>query len=257
MNVSSSAKGTVLITGASSGFGAACARKFATDGYALVLLARREDRLQKLQAELNQICPVHYLAVDITDAVAVATAIADLPESFSAIDVLINNAGLALGLEMAHEAKLENWETMINTNVTALVRMTRLVLPGMVAREKGHIINIGSTAGNWPYPGGNVYGSTKSFVQQFSRELRADLLGKNIRVSNIEPGMAETEFSLVRFNQNKDRADKVYQGVKPLSAGDVADIIHWVCSVPAHVNINTLEVMPICQAWGPLAVDRG
>ncbi|HDZ08392.1 SDR family oxidoreductase [Pseudohongiella sp.] len=247
---------TVLITGASSGFGEACARKFAASGDNLILLARRVERLEQLKAELSGHAHVHCVAIDLTDAAALQRTLAALPEGFQAPDILINNAGLALGLSSADEADMQDWETMINTNITALVRMTRLLLPGMVARNRGHIINVGSTAGSWPYPGGNVYGATKAFVQQFSRELRADLLGKNIKVSNIEPGMAETEFSLVRFKQDKDKADTVYDGTQPLTAQDIADIIHWVCSVPPHVNINAMEVMPLCQAWGPLKIDR-
>lgn len=247
---------TVLITGASSGFGEACARKFAASGDHLVLLARREERLQSLADELTGASRVHTVSIDITDAATLQQALQALPDWCQAPDILINNAGLALGLEAAHEADMQDWTTMINTNITALVHMTRLLLPVMVARNRGHIINIGSTAGSWPYPGGNVYGATKAFVQQFSRELRADLLGRNIRVSNIEPGMAETEFSLVRFRQDQGRADNVYDGTQPLTAKDIADIIHWVCSVPPHVNINALEVMPVCQAWGPLKIDR-
>lgn len=247
---------TVLITGASSGFGEASARKFAASGDHLVLLARRAERLQTLADELAGSTRVHTVSIDITDSGALAQALPAMPDWCQAPDILINNAGLALGLEAAHEADMQDWTTMINTNITALVHMTRLLLPGMVARNRGHIINIGSTAGNWPYPGGNVYGATKAFVQHFSRELRADLLGRNIKVSNIEPGLAETEFSLVRFKRDQDRADNVYDGTQPLTAQDIADIIHWVCSVPPHVNINALEVMPLCQAWGPLKIDR-
>lgn len=247
---------TVMITGASSGFGAGCARRFAQSGARLVLLARRAERLESLRQELPHESEVHVAAVDIIDTEAVQSTLDELPASHREIDVLINNAGLALGLEMAPEAEMGDWETMIETNITALVRMTRLILPAMVARDSGHIVNIGSTAGNWPYPGGNVYGASKAFVQHFSRELRADLLGSRIRVSNIDPGLAETEFSRVRFRQDKERAASVYEGTRPLSAEDIAEIIHWVCSVPPHVNINALEVMPVCQAWGPLAVNR-
>jgi len=247
---------TVLITGASSGFGEACAKKFAESGDNLVLLARRNERLQSLAGELTAQCRVQSLSIDLTDAAALEAALQTLPDWCQNPDILINNAGLALGLSAAHEADMQDWATMINTNITALVHMTRLLLPGMVARNRGHIINVGSTAGSWPYPGGNVYGATKAFVQQFSRELRADLLGKQIKVSNIEPGMAETEFSLVRFKQDQNKADNVYDGTQPLTAQDIADIIHWVCSVPPHVNINAMEVMPLCQAWGPLKVDR-
>lgn len=247
---------TVLITGASSGFGQACARKFAASGSSLILMARRGERLRQLQEELSTQCRVHTVAVDVRDAAAVEDALAALPPDFQDIDILVNNAGLALGLGPVHEASLEDWETMIDTNIKALVCITRLILPGMVSRNRGHIVNIGSTAGNWPYPGGNVYGASKSFVKQFSRGLRADLLGRQIRVTNIEPGMAQTEFSDVRFGQDAARAARVYEGTQPLSAEDIADIIHWVCSVPSHVNINSLEVMPVCQAWGPFAVNR-
>lgn len=247
---------TVLITGASSGFGEACARRFAASGDGLVLLARRTERLQALANELSSASRVHTVSIDITDGLALENTLSTLPDWCQSPDILINNAGLALGLEPAHQADMQDWSTMINTNITALVHMTRLLLPGMVERNRGHIINVGSTAGSWPYPGGNVYGATKAFVQQFSRELRADLLGKHIKVSNIEPGMAETEFSLVRFKHDQSKADKVYDSAQPLTAQDIADIIHWVCSVPPHVNINALEVMPLCQAWGPLKVDR-
>ncbi|MDT8429626.1 MAG: SDR family oxidoreductase [Pseudomonadales bacterium] len=247
---------TILITGASSGFGAACARRFAAPGHALVLTARRQDRLLALQKELQTQCPVHCLGLDITDADGVDGLPESLPEAFREIDVLINNAGLALGLEPAQESRMADWETMVNTNILGLIRMTRRILPGMVARNRGHIINIGSTAGDWPYAGGNVYGASKAFVQQFSRNLRTDLHGTAIRVSTINPGMAETEFSRVRFRQDQDMAEKVYQGATPLSAEDIAEIIHWVNSVPPHVNINALEVMPVCQSWGGLSVSR-
>lgn len=247
---------TVLITGASSGFGAACAEKFVADGAQLVLLARRMDRLAALKDQLGNSPQVHIAKLDVTDAAAVTSTLDNLPAEFQNIDVLINNAGLALGLEPAHQTQWSDWETMVHTNILGLLRVTHHLLPGMVKRNTGHIINIGSTAGNWPYPGGNVYGATKAFVQMFSRELRADLLGQQIRVTNIDPGLAQTEFSDVRFKQDKQKADTVYEDTQPLTAEDVADIIHWVTSVPKHVNINTLEVMPVCQAWGPLSVDR-
>lgn len=247
---------TVLITGASSGFGAACAEKFAQSGDSLILLARRLDRLEALAQRIGGKSAVHIDQLDITDSKAIDRVLGNLPEEFGSIDVLINNAGLALGLEPAHEASLRDWETMVETNILGLLRVTRQLLPGMVTRNAGHIINIGSTAGSWPYPGGNVYGATKSFVQMFSRQLRADLLGKRVRVTNIDPGLAETEFSEVRFKDDKEKAKKLYEGTQPLTPGDIADIIHWVASVPAHVNINTLEVMPVCQAWGPLQIDK-
>jgi 3-hydroxy acid dehydrogenase/malonic semialdehyde reductase len=247
---------TVMISGASSGFGRACAKRFAQAGDRLVLLARRKERLEALAAELGRADDIRLLVCDVTDARALESALNSLEAPFEAPDILINNAGLALGLEPAHRADIQDWETMINTNIMALVRMTRLILPGMVARDHGHIINIGSTAGNWPYPGGNVYGASKAFVQQFSRELRADVLGKKIKVTNIEPGLAETEFSLVRFKHDSERAGKVYDGTRPLTPEDIADIIFWVCSTPAHVNINAMEIMPLCQAWGPFNIDR-
>ena len=246
----------VFITGASSGFGAACAHRFASSGRPLLLAARSLDKLQQLTDELKGDCPVHVAALDVTDKDSIEQFFANLPQEFSQIHTLINSAGLALGMEPAQEANLEDWETMIDTNVTGLVTITRKVLPGMVERNSGHIINLGSTAGNWPYPGGNVYCATKSFVKQFSRTLRSDLLGKQIRVTNIEPGMAETNFSLVRMKGNEDKADDVYAGTKPLVAEDIAEIIHWVTSVPPHVNINAMEIMPVCQGWGPLAVNR-
>lgn len=247
---------TVMITGASSGFGEAAARRFAKEQCTLVLAARSLNKLRELAQELSPLCPVHFAAMDVTSADSVASFFAELPAEFQQIDVLINSAGLALGLEPAFEADLGNWEAMIDTNVTGLLRVTRAVLPAMVERDTGHIINIGSTAGNWPYPGGNAYGATKAFVQNFSRSLRADLLGKHVRVTNIEPGMAQTNFSNVRFKGDTQKADKVYAGTKPLTAEDIADIIYWVNSVPAHVNVNTLEVMPVCQAWSALTVNR-
>lgn len=246
----------VLITGASSGFGAACARRFARDGDALVLGARRVERLQRLQAELEAHCPVHVGALDVREAASVDAFLSGLPEGFRDVAVLVNNAGLALGMDPAWRASWDDWDTMIATNVRGLAYVSRRVLPGMVERGRGHVVNLGSTAGAWPYPGGNVYGATKAFVQQFSRNLRADLVGTPIRVSSIDPGLAETEFSQVRFHGDQDKARGVYEGTRPLNAADVADIVHWVVSAPAHVNINAVEVMPTGQAWGPLAVHR-
>ncbi|HVI94498.1 MAG TPA: SDR family NAD(P)-dependent oxidoreductase, partial [Anaeromyxobacter sp.] len=179
-----------------------------------------------------------------------------LPAPFTEIDVLVNNAGLALGLEPAQRASLDEWETMIQTNCTGLVTVTRAVLPGMIARNRGHVVNVGSVAGTYPYPGGNVYGATKAFVRQFSLNLRSDLLGTPVRVTSIEPGMAETEFSLVRFQGDAERARKVYEGVTPLSGADVADAILWAVTRPPHVNVNALELMPVQQAFAPFAVSR-
>ena len=245
----------VFITGASAGFGVAMARRFAASGSRVILAGRRADRLQALAAELG--ASALPLELDVCDRAAVEAAVAALPGEFSAVDLLINNAGLALGLEPAHKASLDDWQQMIDTNVKGLVNVTHALLPGMVARGRGHVVNIGSTAGEWPYPGGNVYGATKAFVHQFSMNLRADLLGTPIRVSNIEPGLCGgTEFSSVRFHGDSAKADKVYENTQPLTADDIAETVHWVATLPAHVNINNLQLMPVCQAHGPLAVHR-
>lgn len=248
---------TALVTGASSGFGAACARTLASQGWKLVLTARRREALEQLKQELGGEARVCCITMDVRDREAVSDAFATLPAEFAEIDLLVNNAGLALGLEPAHQASLEDWETMVDTNIKGVMYCTRAILPGMVARNRGHVVNIGSVAGSWPYPGGNVYGASKAFVQQFSRNLRADLLGTAVRVTNIEPGMAETEFSKVRFKGEEEMAQRVYTGTEPLQAEDIAEIVAWVTSVPQRVNINSVEVMSVCQAWGPLAVHRG
>lgn len=247
---------TVFITGASSGFGAACARLFARAGGRLVLAARRMEPLQALREELHGQAEIHTVQLDVRDRRAVEQVVTTLPEPFSAIDILVNNAGLALGLEPAHQASLDDWDTMIDTNIKGLTYCTRCILPGMVARNRGHVINIGSTAGAWPYAGGNVYGGTKAFVEQFTRNLRTDLQGTMVRATCIAPGMAETEFSDVRFKGDTARAAKVYAGSTPLTAHDVAAIILWVADQPPHVNINTMEVMCVDQSWAPLAVHR-
>ncbi len=246
----------VCITGASSGFGEACARKFSQSGHPLILSSRSLDKLEALADELKNRSPIYTASLDVTNLDSIDKFFAELPNDFSQIHTLINNAGLALGMEPAHETKQDDWETMIDTNCKGVVRITRRVLPGMVERNSGHIINIGSIAGTWPYPGGNVYCATKAFVQQFSRTLRSDLLGKRIRVTNIDPGMAETNFSNVRMKGDDKKAKNVYEGTEPLVAYDIAEIVHWVTCAPIHVNINNIEVMPICQAWGPLAVNR-
>lgn len=248
-------KKTVMITGASAGFGEACARRYRGPEFRLILSARRYERLEMLQKELAD-TECYAMLLDVRDRHGVAGALANLPDPFREIDILINNAGLALGLEPAQEADLDNWDTMVDTNVKGLMYCTRQILPGMVQRGRGHIVNIGSVAGNTPYPGGNVYGATKAFVKHFSKNLRADLLGTPVRVSNIEPGLAETEFSLVRFKGDAGRAAEVYKDIRPLTAIDIAEIIFWVTGLPPHININSMEVMPICQAWAPFAIDR-
>jgi len=242
------------VTGATSGFGTACAEALAAAGARVIATGRREDRLRELARRLGD--RVHAVALDVRDRDAVFAAVQGLPAPFTEIDVLVNNAGLALGLEPAQRASLDEWETMIQTNCTGLVTVTRAVLPGMIARNRGHVVNVGSVAGTYPYPGGNVYGATKAFVRQFSLNLRSDLLGTPVRVTSIEPGMAETEFSLVRFQGDAERARKVYEGVTPLSAGDVADAILWAVTRPPHVNVNALELMPVQQAFAPFAVSR-
>lgn len=244
-----------LVTGATSGFGEAMARRLLAAGAHVIATGRRADRLDALTAERSSV-RLLTRALDVRDQASIDAMMGDLPAPFDAIDILFNNAGLALGLSKAHEADLGDWQTMIDTNVSGLVRVTRAVLPGMVARNRGDVINISSVAASYPYPGGNVYGATKAFVRQFSLNLRSDLLGTKIRVTSIEPGMADTEFSVVRFNGDKASADKVYQGVRAMSADDVALVCEGVLKLPAHININSLELMPVQQAFGPFAVNR-
>lgn len=246
---------TVFVTGASAGFGEAIARRFAADGARVIVSARRSDRIAELAKELGS--DVLPLILDVRDRAAVADAVSGLPPEFAAIDVLVNNAGLALGLEPAYEASLDDWDAMIDTNCKGLAYCTRAVLPGMVERGHGHVINLGSIAGTYPYPGGNVYGATKAFVHQFSLDLRSDLQGTGVRVTSVEPGLSGgTEFSVVRFGGDRGKAGQVYEGVHPLEAGDVAEAVHWAASLPSHVNINVIEMMPVAQSFGPLAVAR-
>jgi 3-hydroxy acid dehydrogenase/malonic semialdehyde reductase len=244
---------TVLVTGATSGFGEATAERLAREGARLVVAGRRAARLDALVRRLG--VPALALPLDVRDRAAVERAVAGLPADFAAVDVLVNNAGLALGIEPAHRASLDDWERMIDTNVRGLAVLTRLLLPGMVERGRGHVVNVGSVAGSYPYPGGNVYGATKAFVHQFSLNLRADVVGTGVRVTSVEPGMAETEFSLVRLG-DEDRARQVYEGLTPLAAADVADAIVWAVTRPAHVNVNVIELMPSAQAFSPFAVKR-
>lgn len=245
---------TIFITGATSGFGEACARLFIKEGARVVATGRRAERLIGLKKELG--ANLHTLNFDVRDNGAVANAIASLPKECSEIDILINNAGGALGLSPFDQSSLEDAEAMVEANIMGVIYCTRALLPGMVKRNTGHIVNVSSVAGTYPYPGGNVYGGTKAFVTQFSLNLRSDLLGKNVRVTSIEPGMAETEFSLVRFHGDREKADAVYKGVQSLSAEDVANAVLWCVSQPEHVNVNRLEIMPTCQAFGAFAVSR-
>lgn len=244
-----------FITGASSGFGAAIAERLAKRGFHLVLLARRKDRLEKLASALAT--PVHLIGCDVRDEKALRSAVATLPAEFAAVDVLVNNAGLALGLEGAHEASWDDWQQMIDTNCTGVALLTRLILPGMVKRRSGHVVMIGSVAGAYAYPGGNVYGATKAFVEQLSRNLRADVARHGLRVTHIAPGLAGgSEFSEVRFHGDREKASQVYAGTEPLLPADIAECVDWAIQQPPHVNINSIELMPTCQASGPLAVNR-
>lgn len=245
--------GTVLITGATSGFGEASARRFAKAGWRVIGTGRRADRLSGLKAELGEL--FHAAAFDITDDAASDAALAALPGAFADVDVLINNAGLALGTAPAQDCSLEDWKTMIATNVTGLVAITHKLLPKLIAR-KGVIVNLASIASNWPYPGGNVYGGTKAFVRQFSLGLRSDLHGKGVRVTSIEPGLCESEFTLVRTGGDKEAYDRLYKGAHALQPEDIAETIFWIATQPPHVNINSLEIMPVSQSWAPLQVHR-
>jgi len=246
--------GTVFVTGASSGFGAAVTRRFAAAGARIVAAARRADRLKDLAAELGpRLLPV---TLDVRDRTAVNDTVAALPADFAAVDVLVNNAGLALGLGPAQEADLDEWDQMIDTNCKGLVYCTRAILPGMVARRRGHVINLGSVAGTYPYPGGNVYGGTKAFVHQFSLDLRSDVHGTGVRVTCVEPGMADTEFSTVRFSGDQSKADAVYAGMQPMTADDIAESIYWAATMPQHVNVNVIELMATAQSFAPFQVAR-
>jgi 3-hydroxy acid dehydrogenase / malonic semialdehyde reductase len=254
IGVTSTQPDTVFITGASSGFGAAIAHRFATAGARVVAAARRSDRLKDLAAELGpRVLPV---TLDVRDRAAVARVTGALPAEFAQIDVLVNNAGAALGLSPAQDADLDDWEQMIDTNCKGLAYCTRAILPGMVARRRGHVINLGSVAGTYPYPGGNAYGGTKAFVHQFSLNLRSDLHGTGVRVTCIEPGMADTEFSIVRFSGDQAKADAVYAGMQPLTADDIAESVYWAATLPPHVNVNTIELMPVAQSFTPFQVAR-
>lgn len=245
----------VLITGASAGFGKALAERLVAKGHRVIGCARRFDKLNALADALGEaFLPV---VMDVSDTASIPQILADLPEDFKQIDVLVNNAGLALGTEPAQNASLNDWMRMIDTNVKGLVALTRAVLPAMVARDSGYIINVGSIAGSWPYFGGNVYGATKAFVKQFSLNLRADLLGTQVRVTNLEPGnVAGTEFSNVRYHGDDDKAAKVYDGFKTMTGDDIGDILLWLIESPAHINVNRLEVMPVAQTYNGLTIAK-
>ena len=245
----------VLITGASTGFGEALARRLTAKGHQVIGCARRLDKLNELAQELGGLfLPV---VMDVSDTATIPQIIADLPDSFKQIDVLVNNAGLALGTESAQNADLDDWMRMVDTNIKGLMSLTHAVLPAMVVRNSGYIINVGSIAGSWPYYGGNVYGATKAFVKQFSLNLRADLIGTQVRVTNLEPGnVAGTEFSNVRYHGDDDKAAKVYDGFKTMTGDDIGDILLWLIESPAHINVNRLEVMPVAQTYNGLTIAK-
>jgi len=252
-----SMKSTVFITGATSGFGEATARLFADAGWKLVLTGRRKERLDALCAELSAKTEVHGLVLDVRDRKAMEQAIANLPAGFDKLRGLVNNAGLALGVDAAQNCSLDDWETMVDTNIKGLMYTTRLLLPRLIAHGRGaSILNVGSVAGNYPYPGSNVYGGTKAFVGQFSLSLRCDLRGTGVRVSNIEPGLCESEFSLVRFGGDQAKYDATYAGAEPIQPQDIAETIFWIMNQPAHININSLELMPVSQDWAGFSIDR-
>ncbi|KAA6208058.1 SDR family oxidoreductase [Avibacterium paragallinarum] len=245
----------ILITGASAGFGKAMCEVFINAGYKVIGAARRLEKLTALQNELGE--NFYPLQMDMNNLTQISTALSQLPEAFQEIDLLVNNAGLALCLEPAHQANFEDWLTMINTNIVGLTYLTRQILPQMVARKLGHIINLGSIAGTYPYPGGNVYGATKAFVEQFSLNLRADLAGTNVRVTNVEPGLCGgTEFSNVRFKGDDEKAASVYANVQPIQPIDIANTVLWIYQQPPHVNINRIEIMPVAQSFSALNVVR-
>ncbi|KQN53481.1 MULTISPECIES: bifunctional NADP-dependent 3-hydroxy acid dehydrogenase/3-hydroxypropionate dehydrogenase YdfG [unclassified Erwinia] len=245
----------VFVTGATAGFGQSIARRFVAEGHKVIATGRRQERLDALKAELGD--RVYTLVLDVRDRAGIDAAVASLPAEWRNIDILVNNAGLALGIEPAHRASLEDWEDMIDTNNKGLVYMTRAILPAMVERNVGHVINIGSIAGSWPYPGGNVYGATKAFVRQFSFNLRTDLHGTALRVTDLEPGLVGgTEFSNVRFKGDDSRAESVYQGAEALTPEDVTEAVWWVATLPKHVNITALEMMPVGQSQAGLRVHK-
>lgn len=244
---------TIFISGVTAGFGAATARRFIAEGWRVVGTGRRAERLAELSGELGP--DFHPARFDVRDEAAMLAAIEALPEHFAALDVLVNNAGMALGTAPVPQTKLEDWKTTIETNVTAFVTLTHHLIPCLIAR-KGHVVNLSSIAATWPYPGGNVYGGTKAFVRQFSLGLRADLHGTGVRVTSIEPGLCESEFTLVRTGGSQEAYDALYKGAHAIQPEDIAETIHWVASQPPHVNVNAIEIMPVSQSWAPLRVHR-
>lgn len=244
---------TAFITGASSGFGEATARALRKDGFGLIICGRRIDRLNLLANELGQTV---VLNLDVRDKNAVFEAVKNIPNEFKNIEILVNNAGLALGTDKTQNALIDDFETMIDTNIKGLLYVTKAILPIMIEQKSGYIFNIGSVAGIWPYPGSHVYGGTKAFVRQFGYNLRNDLQNTNIRVTTIAPGLCKTEFSEVRFKGDKAKADAVYENTKYLTADDIARVISDCAKLPSHININYLEVMPVTQSWAGFAIEK-
>lgn len=245
---------TVFVTGATSGIGAAVCRRFALAGGRVIATGRREDRLRALKDELGEAC--HVAPLDVRDRAAVERTVAGLPEPFRRVNVVVANAGHGLGGDVAQKADIADWEDMVATNINGVLYTVHALLPGMLERDEGHIVLVGSIAGDYAYPGSNVYGGTKAFVKQFALGLRGDLLGANVRVTNIEPGMTETDFMLVRYRGDAAQKAKVYEGIQPMRPEDVAETIFWSCTLPRHVNINRMQMMPVMQAFGPIAAKR-
>ncbi len=251
-------KKIVFITGASSGIGEGCSRKFAGNGYKVIINGRNIEKLtavrNALETEYN--AEVYMLPFDVRDRQAAVSAIESLPEDWKNIDILINNAGLVIGLDKEYEGNLDEWDIMIDTNIRALIAMTRIIVPGMVERGRGHVINIGSIAGDYAYPGGSVYCACKAAVKALSDGLRIDLVDTPVRVTNIKPGLVETNFSVIRFRGDKDKADNVYKGIKPLNGDDVAEVVYFAASVPEHIQVAEVLVMPTNQATGTIVYRK-
>ena len=245
---------TVFVTGATSGIGEATCRRFAQAGAKVIATGRRQERLDVLKRDLGQAC--HAIALDVRDRAAVEAAVAALPEAFGSVNIVVANAGTALDMRPAQSANVSDWEDMVATNVNGLLYTVHALLPAMVARDEGHVVLVGSIAGDYPYPGGNVYGGSKAFVKQFALGLRADLLGANVRITNIEPGMTETDIMLVRFKGDAAKKAQVYEGIQPMTPDDIAETIFWSCTLPRHLNINRMQMMPVMQAFGPIAAKR-
>lgn len=244
----------VLVTGATAGIGRAVAERYHEIGATVLLVGRRSERLEEITSALGE--RAHSFALDVTESAKVEQFWESLPSELRAIDILVNNAGCAFGVAPAWQANPRDWDAMVDLNITSLLRLTRLVLPGMVERDRGHIVNLGSVAGTYPYPGGNVYGATKAFVEQFSLNLRCDLHGKNVRVTNIEPGLVETEFSMVRFGGDEEKAAAVYQGIEAMTGEDIAETVVWCTSMPQRVNVNRVELMATMQTPAGFRFER-